>query len=91
MFTIGYKGSNAIVDKKLRAKYGRLNTIQLYEQGLLKAAAASAIYALENGEHVDFEELTKRFHEDFNEKLDEDKLRRLYGISRDKGDAVIDI
>lgn len=88
IFTIGYRGGNAVVDKKLRAKYFKLDTIQLYEQGLLKPAAASAIYALENGRPSDLAALSERFQADFGEELDEKKLRRIYGIARGSDEKV---
>ena len=83
VFTIGYKGNAAIIDKKLRAKYRSLSTVQLYEKGLLKPAVASAIYERENGNVSELEQLLGRFKTDFGEEMDEQKLRRIYGIATD--------
>ncbi len=44
VFSIGYSGGTAIVDRKLEAKYGRLTTRELFAEGLYKAAFASALY-----------------------------------------------
>jgi hypothetical protein len=44
-FTIGYSGKNAVVDKKAMNTYGKLSTMELAENGLFRAAFASAIYS----------------------------------------------
>jgi len=45
VFSIGYNGGTAIVDRRLEAQYGRLGTRELFAQGLYKPAVASAVYA----------------------------------------------
>jgi hypothetical protein len=57
--------------------------MELYEEGLLKPAVASAIFAREQGEAAELETLLKRMTADFGEEYDEDRLRRIYGITRD--------
>ena len=45
IFTIGYDGPVAVIDKQARAKYGKLNTRELAEKGLFRAAYSSAVYS----------------------------------------------
>ena len=45
VFTIGYDGPVAVVDKQAKRKYGRLSTRELAEKGLFRAAYSSAVYA----------------------------------------------
>lgn len=44
MFTIGYRGSTAIVDRSARKRYARLIVDGLLEQDLYKAALCAAEY-----------------------------------------------
>jgi hypothetical protein len=46
VFTIGYDGPNAVVDKEAKRRYGSLSTRELAERGLFRAAYASVVYAL---------------------------------------------
>lgn len=43
IFTIGFQGNAAIVDKRLRRKYGGASTKELFEAGLHKAAFCAAL------------------------------------------------
>jgi hypothetical protein len=45
VFTIGYDGPVAIVDKQARQNYGVLSTKELVEKGLFRAAYSSALYS----------------------------------------------
>ena len=45
IFTIGYDGPSAVVDKHARNKYGKLNTRELAGKGLFRAAYSSAVYS----------------------------------------------
>jgi hypothetical protein len=86
VFTIGYKDDQAIVDRRTKARYRKLDTIGLYEAGLLKPAAASAIFAKEQGDDQSLRELITRMTGDLGEDFDEARLRRIYGISRNPED-----
>ncbi|MDR0412000.1 MAG: hypothetical protein LBH75_08535 [Treponema sp.] len=44
IWTIGYDGPVAVVDKQAKQKYGDLSTRELAEKGLFRAAYSSAIY-----------------------------------------------
>lgn len=86
VFTIGYKDDQAIVDKRLKSKYGKMSTMELYEEGLLKPAVASAIFEKEAGRDHELQALIQRIHQDLGEKLDETGLRKMYGISFNPGE-----
>jgi hypothetical protein len=45
VFTIGYDGPVAVVDKQAKRKYGKLSTRELAEKGLFRAAYSSAVYS----------------------------------------------
>ncbi|MDR2403023.1 MAG: hypothetical protein LBD78_03235 [Spirochaetaceae bacterium] len=45
IFTIGYDGPQAVVDGQAKRRYGRLNTRELAEKGLFRAAYSSAVYS----------------------------------------------
>ena len=45
VFTIGYDGPAAVIDKQAKRKYGKLSTRELVEKGLFRAAYSSAVYA----------------------------------------------
>jgi len=53
VFTIGYDGSAAVVDRQAKRKYGRLSTQALAEKGLFRAAYSSALYS-KNQEELKF-------------------------------------
>jgi hypothetical protein len=45
IFTIGYDGLAAVIDKKAKSKYGKLSTRELAEKGLFRPAYSSAVYS----------------------------------------------
>ena len=45
VFTIGYNGPVAVIDKQAKKKYGKLSTRELVEKGLFRAAFSSALYS----------------------------------------------
>ncbi|HPE37158.1 MAG TPA: hypothetical protein PK625_08405 [Spirochaetales bacterium] len=54
IFTIGYEGELAVVDKSARARYGKLDTQALVREGLYRAAFASALYSGKDDEFQQF-------------------------------------
>ena len=50
IFTIGYDGNNAVVDKKSAQEYGKLTSAELFDKGMVKAAVCSAIFSKDKGE-----------------------------------------
>ena len=45
IFTIGYDGMAAVVDKRAKSTYGKLSTRELAEKGLWRPAYSSAVYS----------------------------------------------
>jgi hypothetical protein len=81
VFTIGYDGAAAIVDGRARRQYGKLSTMELAEEGLYRAAFASAFFDREKdaGPMMEF----IRF---FNAKAGTsytkaEELQRLFGVN----------
>ena len=52
LFIIGYSEDVAVVDLQSKKRYGKLNTAELLEKGLLKAAFCSADFADSEQEFV---------------------------------------
>ena len=50
VFTIGYDGPSAVVDRQAKKKYGKLSTRELVEKGLFRAAYSSAVYSKDQEE-----------------------------------------
>ncbi len=50
VFSVGFQGVSAIVDKAAKKKYGSLSTKQLAEKGLYRAAFCSALYSRDEKE-----------------------------------------
>ena len=50
VFTIGYDGPAAVVDKEAKRRYGGLSTRELAEKGLFRAAYSSAVWSKDPGE-----------------------------------------
>ena len=50
IFTIGYDGPAAVVDRQAKRKYGKLSTLELAEKGLFRAAYSSAVYSDDKAE-----------------------------------------
>jgi len=87
MFTIGYDGDTAVVDGKSRARYGKLTTTQLIEEGLYRSAFASALYSGNASELEAFEAA-------FNAKAGTsyrgaEAFKRLFGVQVDEVRRVL--
>ncbi|RKX89428.1 MAG: hypothetical protein DRP59_11095 [Spirochaetes bacterium] len=78
VFSVGYQGIAAIVDKSAKNKYGKLSTTELAEKGLFRAALCSALYA-------GSEEETRSVTEIYNSRNKADvkspeDMKRLLGV-----------
>ncbi len=87
IFTIGYEGEQAIVDGKAKAKYGKLDTMSLAREGLLRAAFASALFGGDPAELAAFADF-------YNQKAGTrlataDDFSRLFGIKREEIKKVL--
>lgn len=78
IFSIGYTGETAIVDKGARAKYGSNSTEQLLDEGLYRAAFCSALFG---GEENEMEGVRERVNRDCGTSIETiTQLKRLYGV-----------
>ena len=78
VFTIGFQGDAAIVDKRAQRKYGKLGTMELANEGLYRAAFCSALFSGDEAEMA-------TFIEQFSQKtgtpdLTVERVKRLFGI-----------
>lgn len=89
-FTIGYDGERAVVDGKAKAQFGRLNTMELAEKGLYRAAFASGLWALSQaGDKAAAEAEMRAFIDYFNRVAGTsyskaEELQRLFGVAIEK-------
>ena len=78
VFTIGFQGDAAVVDKRAQRRYGKLSTMELAGEGLFRAAFCSAIFA-DNESEMD--EFVRYFAEKTGmDDLTSDRLKRLFGV-----------
>ncbi len=79
IFTIGYDGNNAVVDKKSAQEYGKLSSAELFDKGMVKAAVCSAIFSKDKGEEQlvldKYNTLAAQRVESFEE------LKKIFGVS----------
>mgnify|MGYP006277245099 CR=1 FL=1 len=78
IFTIGYQGNAAIVDKRAKRQYGKLSTRELAEKGLFKSAFCSALYSGNDDELEDFVAYYRE--QSGNSDLTVENLKRLFGV-----------
>lgn len=84
VFTIGYDGDTAIVDKKARKRYGKLGTPQLVEAGLFRAAFCSALLSGDESEmKLVLEGYNRGEGTSYADSVD---LKRLFGVYEVRSD-----
>jgi hypothetical protein len=80
IFTIGYDGPAAVVDREAKRRYGSLSTRELAEKGLFRAAYSSALYSRDPGE---LEILVEIYNRIAGTSLTvSSNLERLFGVFR---------
>ena len=78
VFTIGFQGDAAVVDKRAQRRYGKLTTMELAGEGLFRAAFCSAIYS---GDDREMNEFVRYFADKTGmDDLSADRLKRLFGV-----------
>ncbi len=78
VFTIGFHGDAAIVDKRAQRRYGKLSTMELANEGLFRAAFCSAIH---DDDGKEMEQFVRFFAEKTgSEGVNADYLKRLFGV-----------
>ena len=83
VFTIGYDGSAAVVDRQAKKKYGKLSTQELAGKGLFRAAYSSALYSGDEEEIKFVAEAFSRLQGSANTGTpggDLSNLNRLFGV-----------
>ena len=80
IFTIGYDGPAAVVDREAKRRYGPLSTRELAEKGLFRAAYSSALYSRNPGE---LETVVEVYNRTAGTSLTvSSNLERLFGVFR---------
>ena len=78
LFTIGYEGSTAVIDRRRARQYGKLGTMELARAGLYETAFRSALY---NQNDDEMNELLAYLREHTALPADNaDSLKRLFGV-----------
>ena len=78
VFTIGFQGDAAVVDKRAQHRYGKLSTMELAGEGLYRAAFCSAIFS---GDESEIDEFVRFFAEKTGmQDLTVDRVKRLFGV-----------
>jgi len=82
IFTIGYDGPTAVIDKQAKRKYGKLSTRELAEKGLFRPAYSSAVFSGDKEEMIFVEETYKRLGVETGlSENDLSAMDRLFGVS----------
>ena len=78
VFTIGFQGDAAVVDKRAQRRYGQLTTMELAGEGLYRAAFCSAIFS---GDEAELDAFVRFFAEKTGvDGMTADRLKRLFGV-----------
>ena len=86
IFTVGYDGTNALVDSHAKRRYGQLDTRALAEAGFLRAAFCSALYS-KNREEQDEILAWFKEHTDIGANSFE-LLKQYFGVSEIPADTI---
>ncbi|MBN2811489.1 hypothetical protein K7J14_01355 [Treponema zuelzerae] len=79
IFTIGYDGSAALVDKSARKNFGRLSLAELLEKGLFRAAAAAA---MDSGKREDLQAVAEAYNAVSGSSYKSESIPRLFGVAK---------
>jgi hypothetical protein len=77
LFVIGYDGDKAVVHGQQRRRFGKLDTAQLLEQGLYKAAFCSAEFS---GKADELELVRAAMEQVAGQPCSLEDLRKLFGV-----------
>ena len=78
IFTIGYDGPVAVVDRQAKKKFGKLSAGELAEKGLFRAAYSSAVYS---GKKEEIELVVEAYNRLGVNSADVSAMERLFGVS----------
>ena len=85
MFTIGYEGNIAVVDGKLKKRYGSFTAEQLAEKQLYKQAICCAVYQQASGKGTGeaLQRVLEIYNQDALEEIDRvEDLKRTFGVNQ---------
>ena len=78
VFTIGFQGDAAVVDRRAMRSYRNLGTMELAELGMYRAAFCSALFS---GDAAEMQQFISYFSEKTDKAdLTEDQVKRLFGV-----------
>ena len=89
IFTVGYDGDSAVVDKKTKRKYSKMTTMELFDAGFYKPALCSAIYS-ENPDELNA--VLEKYNSLTEKKIDSvDQLKLVLGIQKLPKEVVVTV
>jgi len=78
IWTVGFQGDTAVVDKRARRKFGNLSADALVEKGFFRAAFCAALY---DEDESAIQRLIERYNAEHDASYrSADELRRLFGV-----------
>lgn len=77
VFTIGYLGDKAIVDRSLRRTYSGAGVSKLVDAGLYRQAFCAAVFDQDQDEMAGF---LRSFSEKIGTAVSEEQAKRLFGV-----------
>ncbi len=78
VFTVGFQGNTAVVDKRAKRKYGKLTSEKLIEMGLYRAAFCAALY---DGDDAAMRKLIESYNATHDASYETvAQLKRLFGV-----------
>jgi hypothetical protein len=78
VFTVGYDGDTAIIDRKARKRYAKYSTAQLAEASLYRAAFCSAVFS---GDNKELQMVLEAYNQgEGTAYTGPDDLKRLFGV-----------
>lgn len=86
LFTIGFDGPVALIDKIASEKYGKLSTSELVSQGLYRAATISALRV---NNQAELQEVATAYNKGAGASYSVEELPRLFGVSTTSVEKIL--
>lgn len=86
LFTIGFDGPVALIDKVASEKYGKLSTSELISHGLFRAATISALLSNNNAE---LQKVAIAYNNSAGTTYSVEELPRLFGVSTTSVEKIL--
>jgi hypothetical protein len=88
IFTIGYDGPVAVVDKQARKKFGKLSAGELAEKGLFRPAYSAAVYS---GNKEEIELVAETYNRLVGNSADISSISSISSMDRLFGVSIVDV